>query len=350
MKNCIDLKHLTMREMEEFVKSAGGKSYRAGQIAKWIFERGVSDFVLMTDLGKDLRARLSAISRITGLRLVARQASSDGTVKFLYRLEDGLTVESVWIPGGKRRTLCVSTQAGCRLNCGFCLTGKNGFRRNLCAAEIVDQVIQSRAGAPDGRITNVVLMGMGEPLDNYENTLRALKVMTEPDFHLIGARRITLSTAGVVPGIRRLAGDFPGVKLAVSLNSCDNAVRSRIMPVNKKYPLEELRKALGAFPLPKGKRITLEYVLLSGVNDSIEDAQKLVRFVAGLKAKINLIPFNQCAQLPYKSPSSQTVKRFREYLTGRGLPVFIRASRGADIMAACGQLDGEGLSSQSIQL
>lgn len=350
MENRIDLKQLTLGELEEFMISGGEKSYRARQISKWVFERGVSDFALMTDLGKELRERLSAISRITVLRHTGSQSSSDGTVKFLYGLDDGLAVESVWIPDGKRRTLCVSTQAGCKLNCAFCLTGKNGFRRNLRAAEIVDQVIQSRAAAPDGRVTNVVLMGMGEPLDNYDNTLRALRVMTEPDYHLIGARKITLSTAGVAPGIRRLGEDFPGVKLAVSLNSCDDAVRSRIMPINKKYPLAELRKALAAFPLPKGKRITLEYVLLSGVNDSAEDAQNLASFARGLKTKINLIPFNQCAELPYESPPRKTVENFQKLLTDSGFSVFIRASRGGDILAACGQLAGEGRTSHSIQL
>jgi len=336
--NRIDLKQLTSEQTLDFIKNVGEKPFRAGQIRKWLFESGVSDFNKMTNLSKSLRSRLNEIAMVTDLKEEISLESEDGTLKFLYRLDDGLFIESVLIPDGKRMTLCVSTQVGCKLNCRFCLTGLAGFKRDLTAGEIVDQVIKARGKADGGRVTNVVLMGMGEPLDNFKNTVQALKIMTDPDFRLVGVRKITLSTAGVAPGIDLLAQEFPKVKLAVSLNSCDDAVRDDMMPINKKYPLKTLASSLARFPLPKGRRITIEYVIISGVNDSDEDAEKLKRFAFKFPSKINLIPYNECQEISYARPSRRVVERFADILISGGHSVFIRESRGSDIMAACGQL------------
>jgi len=324
--------------MQDFIKSTGEKPFRAGQIRKWLFESGVSDFNEMTNLSKSLRARLDKIAMVTELKEEMRLESEDGTLKFVYKLDDGLFIESVLIPEGKRMTLCVSTQVGCKLNCKFCLTGLTGFKRNLTAGEIVDQVIKSRERADGARVTNVVLMGMGEPLDNFKNTVQALKIMTDTDFRLVGVRKITLSTAGVAPGIDLLAQEFPKVKLAVSLNTCDDAVRDNMMPINKKYPLKTLASALARFPLPKGRRITIEYVMIKDVNDSNQDAEKLKQFAFKFPSKINLIPFNECHEIPYARPSRRAIERFADTLIAGGHSVFIRESRGRDIMAACGQL------------
>jgi len=336
--NIIDLKQSTLAETEHFVSKAGEKPYRARQIRQWIFHRGVCDFGYMTDLSKSFRDKLAHSASVTCLKQVGKTESSDGAIKLAFELFDSATIESVWIPEEKRKTLCMSTQAGCKMGCRFCQTGKSGFIRNLSAAEIVEQVIRARESVPDGRITNLVLMGMGEPLDNYENTVKALKVITEPDAGLVGARKITLSTAGVVPGIMKMADDFPGVKLAVSINAPNDDLRNELMPINRKYPLARLVNALKMFPTPKGKRITVEYVMLKGVNDSENNAIELGEFSANFPAKINLIPFNPCPGAPFDRPDRSRVEKFRNILINRGHSVFTRQSRGSDILAACGQL------------
>lgn len=336
----IDPKSLTSEEAITWMESLGEKPFRAKQIRKWIFERGVSDFSEMTDLSKSFREKLPQVSQVTELEEINRKTSSDGTVKFLYRLADGLSIESVWIPEEKRATLCISTQVGCKLDCGFCMTGQSGFRRNLTTAEIVDQFIQSKKRVPDGKITNIVYMGMGEPLDNYENTLHSLKIFTDDDIKLVGVRKITVSTAGIAPAIERLSKDFPKVTLAVSLNGADDATRLKTMPICKKYPMETLLSSLKKWPLPKGKLISFEYVLIAGVNDSDEQAQKLSRLGRLIPCKINLIPFNECDSLPYKRPSDNRIEKFMKIAMKDGLLVFPRTSRGEDILAACGQLRG----------
>lgn len=337
-ENPVDLKELTFPQTVSWLESLGEKKYRAKQIRSWVFQRGVADFEEMTDLSKQLRARLAESARVTKTRETARSTSSDGTMKFLFELEDGHHIESVWIPEEKRATLCVSTQVGCKLGCAFCLTGAGGFIRNLRAAEIVDQLIQARKLAPGEKVTNVVLMGMGEPLDNYENVLRALEVMTEEKEGLIGKRKVTLSTAGVVPGILKLAENMPKIKLAVSVNAATDEVRNRIMPINKKYPLKDLTAALAKWPLPPGRHITFEYVMLEGVNDSGDDARALSDLIGKLPVTVNLIPYNQCPGLPFRRPSDERVKTFWKTLKGMGRDVTIRESRGQDILAACGQL------------
>ena len=334
----MDLKGMTFAETLEWLESIGEKPYRARQIRSWILTRGVSGFSEMTDISKTFREYLEKNATFTRIEEVSRQTSSDGTIKFLFRLADGHTVESVWIPDEDRATLCVSTQVGCKINCGFCLTGKGGFKRNLDTAEIVDQLVQARRLVPEGKVTNVVLMGMGEPLDNYDNVLQALKVWTDEDGGLIGARKITLSTSGLAPAIERLGDDFPKVKLAVSLNATNDEVRDKIMPLNKKYPLKKLFAALSKWPLPKGRRVTFEYVMLAGVNDSDQDAAELARLCKIVPSKINLIPFNPCPGVSYKRPSHDRVEKFRELLIKKHITVMVRESRGGDILAACGQL------------
>lgn len=334
----MDFKQVTAREAEEWMEAIGEKPYRARQVRSWIFSKGVSDFAQMTDLSKQFRETIAQKAVVTQITEIKRDVSTDGTIKFLFGLADGNTIESVYMPGADRVTLCISTQVGCKLNCKFCITGKNGFARNLSAAEIVDQLIQVKNRVPGGRVTNLVLMGMGEPLDNYDATLRALRIITEPELNLIGARKITLSTAGVVPGILKLAEDFPKVKLAVSLNSPTNEKRSQIMPINKKHPIESLMAALKKWPLPHGRRITFEYVMLGGFNDSDADAVELGKIARAVPSKINLIPYNPCSGLPFERPPTERVEKFRSVLIKSNHTVTVRESRGGDILASCGQL------------
>jgi len=336
----MDIKEITFDETAHFIKKMGEKPFRASQIRSWVFEKGARSFDEMTNLSRSLRERLSAEATITSLVEEKRSASSDGTEKFLFRLHDGEIIESVWIPEEKRATLCISTQVGCKLDCRFCLTGAGGFRRNLSTGAIVDQLLKVRSVVEEGRVSNIVLMGMGEPLDNYDAVAQALRIFSEPQTALIGARKITLSTSGLAPAIERLAHDFPKIKLAVSLNASHDASRNRLMPINKKYPLARLMDALRQWPLPEGKRITLEYVLLAGINDSDDDAERLHALTASLPSKINLIPFNEAPDLPYKTPSHERVAAFKKILTDKNRTALIRTSRGRDILAACGQLAG----------
>ena len=338
MNDITDFKATTSEEASECLTSMGEGAFRATQIRSWIFERGVDDFDQMTNLGKSLRAQLKEKAKVTTLSVAEESKSIDGTLKLLFRLEDGHTIESVYIPDGKRATLCVSTQVGCKLDCQFCLTGKSGFKRNLSAAEIVDQFIQTRKLVPENRISNIVLMGMGEPLDNYDAVIQAILVLTEPAAKLIGLRRITLSTAGVTPGIKKLAADIPNIKLAISLNATTDTVRDKIMPINRKYPIGGLMRTLTAWPLPQGKLITFEYVMLGGVNDSDEDAKRLHLLTAKIPSKINLIPYNPCPGSDFAKPSEERVESFRKILVGYRRIAIVRNSRGADILAACGQL------------
>ncbi len=333
-----DLKALTCEEATKLFAGWNEKPYRTKQVRNWVFSRGFSDFEEMSDLSKALRAKLGSGSKITSLEIVEEREAPDGTAKFLFRLVDGLTVETVLIPDSNRSTLCVSTQAGCSMGCGFCLTAKGGLARNLTAGEIVDQVVRIKTGTPPRNITNIVFMGMGEPLNNYENVLQAIKVITDPDISLVGIRKITLSTAGLVPGILRLAKDLPSVKLAVSLNASDDDLRDRIMPINRKYSIATLMSALKKWPLPQGKLLTIEYVLLAGVNDSDDDARRLHNITRNLPSKINLIPFNPCSDLPYAPPPEYRIKGFMKILKGFNRVVIIRKSRGAGIQAECGQL------------
>jgi len=333
----IDLKSLTLPQMVEFLAGIGKERFRAGQILRWIYPRGVSDFNAMTDLAKGLREELAARARISELVPEVVEQSADGTRKYLFRLEDGETVEAVRIPMEEERaTLCISTQVGCAMACAFCLTGTFGLVRNLTAAEIVNQVC---AGLRDAPINNIVLMGMGEPLDNLDNVVQALEILYEPQGFNFSPRKVTLSTAGLVPEMLEL-GRRVRVNLAVSLNATTDAVRDRLMPVNRRYPLARLMAACRQYPLAPRQRITFEYILIRDVNDSDQDARRLVKLLHGVKAKVNLIAFNEHPGAALRAPTPERLEAFQTLLLDHGLVAVRRASKGRDISAACGQLKG----------
>ena len=326
----------------------GEKPFRAKQVLRWIHRVGESDFDRMTDLAKGLREKLKAYAEIKPPTVVSDTLSDDGTRKFLLDVGNGNAVETVFIPEADRGTLCISTQAGCALDCAFCSTGKQGFNRNLTVAEIIGQVWQASRALeadpgrdPDQRIiSNVVLMGMGEPLANFENTVKALNLMLDDNAYGLSRRRVTVSTSGIVPAIDRLAEKCP-VALAVSLHAPNDAKRNELVPINRKYPLNELLSACQRY-LQYAPRdfITFEYVMLDGVNDSDADARELIALVQDVACKFNLIPFNPFPNSPFKRSTAMRIKRFAEILAGAGLVTTTRRTRGDDIDAACGQLAG----------
>jgi len=330
----VDLKDYSLEGLEAFLQGLGKEKYRAKQIFKWLYQKGATSFDEMTNLSKEFRAELAGRARISSLAAERTEVSADGTKKYLFLLEDGLSVESVLIPEEDRATLCVSTQVGCAMGCKFCLTGTFRLQRNLRCAEILNQIC---AVAGTERVTNIVLMGMGEPLANLDNVIPALKVMICPDGFQISNRRVTVSTSGLVPEIGML-GRAVTVNLAVSLNATTDEQRNLLMPINRKYPLAELLAACRDFPLPNRRMITIEYVMIRGVNDTMEDARRLVKILKGIPSKINLIPFNEYEGSEYRSPKQESIDAFHRYLLDKNLTVITRASRGSDISAACGQL------------
>jgi 23S rRNA (adenine2503-C2)-methyltransferase len=335
-----DLKGMSLAETEAWVEEQGLPVYRAKQLRHWLFKGLVSSFQEMNNLAKNLRCRLEEKAEITSLRTVKTEVSKDGTVKYLFELRDGSTIETVLIPERGHFTLCISSQVGCAMGCRFCLTGKQGLKRNLTASEIVDQVIQVKRSVDDPeRLTNIVVMGMGEPLSNYDAVLRALDSIISEEGMNFSHRRVTLSTCGLVPGMRKFGKDIT-VNLAVSLNAADDETRSFLMPVNRKYPLKTLMAACKAFPLPNRRMITFEYVLIAGINDRAEDAMNLVQLLSGLRAKVNLIPLNPTAGLNMSPPSMERILTFQEILLNHHVTTIIRKSKGQDISAACGQLSG----------
>ena len=338
----INLVGLTLDELAELVATLGGKRFRARQIAQWIYRHGARSFEAMTTLALDFRRDLAEVAEIS-LPAVARvQESVDGTRKYLLALADGEHIEAVRIPMDKERaTLCVSSQVGCAMGCAFCLTGTMGLKRNLTAAEIVGQVCAVMEEAP---VNNLVFMGMGEPLANFDNLVKALKILRMDEGFNFSSRKLTVSTSGLVPEILRL-GSCSDTSLAVSLNAANDALRDQLMPVNRRYPLEQLMAACKAFPLKDRQRITFEYILLRGVNDSPQDARQLVRLLHGVKAKINLIPFSEYPGSPFRRPEETRIEAFQTALLDRGLVAVRRASKGADILAACGQLRAQGTAS-----
>ncbi|VEN73894.1 Dual-specificity RNA methyltransferase RlmN [Candidatus Desulfarcum epimagneticum] len=337
-----DIKDLSKDELSEWMDRHGMEPYRAGQILKWIYSEQMDDFSRMTNLKKSLRALLDAHFVSDRLRLEKVRESGDGSKKFLFGLKDGNRVESVLIPGKNRYAVCVSTQAGCAQGCRFCRTARSGLTRNLSAGEIVGQVRDIlNMPPPDFPIANVVMMGMGEPLANYGPAITALNVLTDPSEGLkFAPRKVTVSTSGVVPGIDDLGRDSRA-NLAVSLNASDNPTRSMLMPVNRKYPIEALLEACRRYPLTPRRRITFEYILIRGVNDSDENARALSALLSGVRSKINLIPFNVFPGSPFKRPDDSAIERFREILVEKGHTAITRRSRGQDISAACGQLSAD---------
>lgn len=326
----------------------GLKKYRAGQALDWIYRHHATSFRGMTNISKPERELLDARFYIPELILQKTEISGDGTKKFLFGLEDGHTIESVLIPDKDRLTLCISSQVGCGQGCRFCLTGSSGFRRNLKGWEIADQVLAAEKILRQGRnahepiiqrhITNIVLMGMGEPLANFDEVVKALGVITSGHGLGFSSRRVTLSTAGLVPEIERIGRSGLGVNLAVSLNGTTDEVRSRIMPINRRYPLRRLLDACRRYPLKPRQRITFEYVLLAGVNDTDEDAERLAGLLKGIRCKVNLIPFNPFPGSVFSRPDEERVHRFQRILLDHHYTAPVRESRGSDISAACGQL------------
>ncbi|MCI0430988.1 MAG: 23S rRNA (adenine(2503)-C(2))-methyltransferase RlmN [Rhodospirillales bacterium] len=344
----IDLVGLDRVDLTAVLAEIGAKPFRARQLWHWIYHRGATDFEAMTNLAKDFRRRLAECFVIARPQIAADTLSSDGTRKWLLRFADGQEIETVYIPEEDRGTLCVSSQVGCTLTCRFCHTGTQALVRNLGAAEILGQVMLARdalgewPSPKDERLlSNIVLMGMGEPLYNYENVAKALKIVMDHEGISISRRRITLSTAGVVPMIRR-CGEELGVNLAVSLHGVTDELRDRLVPLNRKYPIAELLAALRDYPrLSNARRITFEYVMLKGVNDSPADARALVKLIAGIPAKINLIPFNPWPGAPFECPDWSVIERFGDIVNAAGYASPIRTPRGRDILAACGQLKSE---------
>jgi 23S rRNA (adenine2503-C2)-methyltransferase len=334
----IDIKNLTGEELTEFLAGLGKERFRARQIIRWIYARGVTSFAGMTDLSKSLREELERRAFISDWEPEVTEVSTDGTRKYLFRLEDGQTVETVRIPmEGERSTLCISTQVGCAMQCAFCLTGTFGLVRNLSPAEIVNQVC---AAAKEGPVNNIVMMGMGEPLHNLDNVVKALQILYDDDGFGYGSRKVTLSTSGLVPEMLEL-GRRIRVNLAVSLNATTDAVRNELMPVNRRYPLKDLMAACREFPLATRQRITFEYILIRDVNDTPADAKRLVRLLHGIKAKVNLIPYNEHEGSAFRAPRPESIEAFQTYLLSRDIVAIRRASKGQDISAACGQLTGK---------
>jgi 23S rRNA (adenine2503-C2)-methyltransferase len=335
----IDIAELELPELEQAVEALGVPRFHARQLFQWVHKRGVTDFGEMTDLGRDLRAALEQNFSLGTPSIVRRETSSDGTTKLLLRLQDGQLIESVFIPDTPANTFCLSTQVGCAMRCGFCLTGKMGIVRNLSAGEIVSQVrVLARELDLLRARFNIVLMGMGEPLHNYDATMKALRMLSDEYGLGVSARRITLSTVGVLPALERLATEPFMPNLAISLHATTEAQRDLLVPINRKYGLTELLDACRRFPVKRRARITFEYVMLRDVNDTDEDARRLVRLLNGIKAKVNLLPLNEAPGIPFERPGEARVDAFARILANRGVVVSVRKSRGRDIRAACGQL------------
>lgn len=334
-----DIKNFTLNELEKVILGIGEKPYRAKQIFFGIYRKYLCRFQEMKNLPKELIGRLNQRYYVGDLELDKHLKSSDGTEKFLYKLRDGNFIETVLICSGNRKTLCLSTQLGCKFGCAFCASGRIGLVRDLTPSEIVNQILFLRQDFKY-KITNYVFMGMGEPLDNYENTLKAVRIMNEPSGLEIGARRITISTCGVIPGIDRLKDSGLQVNLSVSLHTTDNKLRDELVPINRRYPLEELVKVCKKYIAKTGRKITLEYILIKDKNHSLQDADKLAEIAKDLKAKVNLIRCSTISVLSYKSPGEKQVKIFMERLAKKGVNSTLRKSKGSDIQAACGQLAG----------
>ncbi len=336
-----NIKSLPLETLSERLKTLGVETYRLQQVLQWIYALDISDFSEMTNLSKKLREDLSAQFKIERLPIATEQQSLDGTRKYLLRLHDGETVESVLIPNDGRLTLCISSQVGCAMACRYCLTGFLGLKRGLTQFEILEQVMAVKRNLQEGeKITNIVFMGMGEPMHNLKAVIPAVQILIDPRCLNLSKRKVTVSTSGLVPEMLEF-GKHSDVKLAISLCATTNEIRNVLVPINRKYPLEVLLKACQDYPLtPRGK-ITMEYVMLSGVNDTMEDAQRLTKILARIPCKINLIPFNEFPGSEFKRPTEEWVRKFQHYLLDHGFQTNIRTSRGSDILGACGQLKAE---------
>ena len=343
----INLVGASRPELEQFFIENGEKKFRAQQIMQWVYQRGITDFNLMTDLSKTLRSLLLKDAEIKFPEIASEQISEDGTIKWLLRVGDNNAIETVYIPEATRGTLCISSQVGCALDCTFCATARQGFNRNLSAAEIIGQVWvadQQLRRLYDGKqmLTNVVFMGMGEPLLNFNNVLPVINLLLDDHAYGMGKRKVTVSTSGIVPKIDILSQEVD-VSLAVSLHAPTNEIRNQLVPINRKYPIEELLAACKRYLQNKNRKesVTFEYVMLDGVNDSEEQAWQLVKLLQNISAKVNLIPFNAFEQSGYQRSSDSAIQNFRQILINNGIVVITRRPRGEDIDAACGQLAGQ---------
>ncbi|TLY48670.1 MAG: 23S rRNA (adenine(2503)-C(2))-methyltransferase RlmN [Gammaproteobacteria bacterium] len=343
LKNLLDF---DQEGLQLFFQELGEKPYRAQQILKWIHQIGIKDIDMMSNLSKSLRIKLKSIAQIALPEIVLEQLSEDGTKKWLLRFNDGNCIESVFIPEINRGTLCVSSQVGCALNCNFCSTAQQGFNRNLTVAEIIGQVWLAVRNLSDGSlrhdhtISNIVMMGMGEPLLNFDNVVKAMNLMMDDFAYGFSKRRVTLSTSGIVPGLQRLS-EISDVALAISLHAPNDELRNRLVPINKKYPLAELLEVCrNYFKGDNRRRITMEYVMLEGVNDQPEHARQLIKILQGIPVKVNLIPFNPFPNTIYSRSSFSVIENFKNILMKAGLNTITRKTRGEDIDAACGQLVG----------
>lgn len=336
-----DIRDLSIDELNEAIVALGEKKYRAKQVWEWLWKKGINSFEQMSSLPVDFRLKLKENFEFKSIAVETVVRSQDKTVKLCFVTEDGQKIEGVLIPSSTRTTACISTQAGCPLGCKFCATGQYGFQRNLTTGEIFDQVMmlnmlsQTEHNKP---LSNIVIMGMGEPFLNYEATYRAIQQITSPEGLGMSPKRLTLSTSGIVPEIIRFADEDCGVQLAISLHSANQTYREEIMPIAKKYPLADLIKALKYYHEKTNERITLEYLLMEDINDTINDAQELAQFCKNFPVKINLIAYNEVEGIPYKKPAPETVSDFASFLESKNLIVNVRRSRGNDINAACGQL------------
>jgi 23S rRNA (adenine2503-C2)-methyltransferase len=327
--------------LERVVMDLQEPAYRARQLYHWLYRKRVRDTAAMSDLAKELRQRLATAFHVRWPELSDRTASSDGTVKYLFRLDGGAAVESVFIPERTRRTICISTQAGCPLRCAFCLTGLSGYRRNISTWEILGQVasvMREHGDASPGLPWNIVVMGMGEPLLNYDATVGALRILMDPEGFAVAPKKLTLSTVGILPALEKLMLEPVRPNLAISLHAPNTELRRRLMPIEEKYALEDVVEAASRYPIPRGGRVTYEYVLLGGVNDAAHHARELARLVAPSRAKVNLIPLNPAPEIPFAPPSPRAVDEFCRILAERHVTVSVRRPRGQDVLAACGQL------------
>ncbi len=342
-RTVVNLAELERAELEAQLTAIGEPAFRGSQIFAWIHARGVTDFDRMTDLPAKLRATLADRFTTAGPTLETTHTSSDGTTKFLLRLADGRQIESVYIPDTPAQTFCVSTQVGCAMACAFCLTGKMGLVRHLSAGEIAGQarILGHHTGLAQTSF-NIVLMGMGEPLHNYDATMKALRILADERGLGVHPKRVTLSTVGLLPALEKLATEPLMPNLAISLHATTNETRSALVPLNKRYDLIALLDACRQFPVSRRSRITFEYVMLAGVNDTPDDARRLVRLLEGVKGKVNLLPLNEAPGIPFRRPDDARVNAFARILAERGVRVSVRKSRGRDIRAACGQLIVEG--------
>ena len=342
----VNLLNFDMQGLKTYFSEIGEKPFRAAQILKWIYQFGIDDFNAMSNLSKSLREKLTAEAEIKLPEIVTEQYSDDGTIKWLLRLDSGNSIETVFIPEGSRGTLCISSQVGCALECSFCSTAKQGFNRNLTTAEIISQVVIANRALKciprnERVISNVVFMGMGEPLLNFENVVTAINIMLEDNAYCLSKRRVTLSTSGVIPALDRLK-EVSDVSLALSLHAPNDELRNELVPINRKYPIKELLEACKRYISGETKRIiTVEYVLLDGVNDRPEHARQLVKLLKNFPCKINLIPFNPFPDSGYATSSIEAIERFRNIVVKGGLLTTTRKTRGEDIDAACGQLAGK---------